>query len=181
MTTYVSPSLPRYALEERNELLSVFIKLDDNKILLILPIIIFVIMSIGLGYIYYLAFTLIYSTSSTNSIPIIMYIGLIVWVTMGLILSIVYIWRLTLKIEMDVSRNEIVITHKSLIINQTKHYSAEHIKDLRASNILPTSFWTGTIAFDYRARTIRFGAILDEAEAKQIIAKIIELFPQYDH
>ncbi len=37
---------------------------------------------------------------------------------------------------------------------------------------------TGQLAFDYGARTIRFGEA-DEAVAKMILAEIQQLFPQY--
>ncbi len=37
----------------------------------------------------------------------------------------------------------------------------------------------GTLAFDYGAKTFRFGAGIDEAEAKQIVAEIQNKFPQY--
>jgi hypothetical protein len=37
----------------------------------------------------------------------------------------------------------------------------------------------GSLAFDYGARTFRFGTSIDEAEAKQIVAEIQQKFPQY--
>jgi hypothetical protein len=37
----------------------------------------------------------------------------------------------------------------------------------------------GAVAFDYGAATFRFGAGIDEAEAKQIVAEIQQKFPQY--
>jgi hypothetical protein len=37
----------------------------------------------------------------------------------------------------------------------------------------------GLIAFDYGAQTFRFGAGVDEAEAKHILEKITARFPQY--
>jgi hypothetical protein len=37
----------------------------------------------------------------------------------------------------------------------------------------------GSIAFDYGARTFRFGSGVDEAEAKQILAEIQQKYPQY--
>jgi hypothetical protein len=35
------------------------------------------------------------------------------------------------------------------------------------------------IAFDYGSQTVRFGAGAGEAEAKQILEKIVARFPQY--
>ncbi len=50
--------------------------------------------------------------------------------------------------------------------------------DLALSSL--TGAWdTGTIAFDYGAKTYRFGKNLDESEARQIVALIHQRFPQY--
>jgi hypothetical protein len=39
-------------------------------------------------------------------------------------------------------------------------------------------FLPGSIAFDYGARTIRFAAGLDEAEARALVERINERFPE---
>lgn len=64
-------------------------------------------------------------------------------------------------------------------------YSLDQIRDLRVSVdrqsiIYRINFWCllnpkrGNIAFDYGAKTYRFGEDIDEAEAKQIIAVLQE-------
>jgi hypothetical protein len=69
-----------------------------------------------------------------------------------------------------------------------KEYELSQIRDLRASPELDNSsrwlsssrFWAlggGSIAFDYGARTYRFGAGLDEAEAKQVAEMIKQRYP----
>jgi hypothetical protein len=60
-------------------------------------------------------------------------------------------------------------------------------KDLRAVTPSPNPMWwwrglylyaslDGTIAFDYGAKTLRFGAGVDEAEAKTIIKTIEDFY-----
>ena len=69
-------------------------------------------------------------------------------------------------------------------------YTAEHIRDLRPDAGLSGGPWgsfgwnmrwggigVGGMAFDYGSRTHRFGDGIDEAEAKQIIAVIVQRLP----
>jgi hypothetical protein len=64
-------------------------------------------------------------------------------------------------------------------------FAGRDVADLRVATSAPNMFdprfmfaaWGiggGAIAFDYGARTHRFGASLDEAEAKQLIPRIQE-------
>ena len=66
-------------------------------------------------------------------------------------------------------------------IEPTREYDATQIRNLRVELTVPTwyrpkrnwgAFDEGTIAFDYGAWTIRFGAGVDEAEASMIIGEI---------
>ena len=97
------------------------------------------------------------------------------WLLGSIFLVIIFFWRFTFKEIIQVSNQGIVVEQQSRILNRSMRYLAEHVKDLRAS----TSFDNKQLAFDYGARTIRFGRGLDEAEAKQIIAVIQEKFPAY--
>lgn len=73
-----------------------------------------------------------------------------------------------------------------------KKYASKYIKDLRVSASISSNYiygWSrssrfyglggGLIAFDYGAKTMTFGIGIDEAEAKQILLKIQQRYPQY--
>ena len=92
--------------------------------------------------------------------------------------------------ETEISAESLIIRRIVASLSRPKEYLAEHIKDLRAghkpANSSDSSFDTDAlhirddgIAFDYGAKTIYFGLGIDEAEAKQIVAKILARFPQY--
>lgn len=51
--------------------------------------------------------------------------------------------------------------------------------DSLAISLLWGTWEKGFIAFDYGAKTYRFGESLDEAEARQIVALIHQRFPHY--
>jgi len=120
---------------------------------------------------------------------------LLIFVTaLGGYLVYQFIWQLSGKEVIDISTHNIVITHAALGIRSPREFSAEHINDLRMSttiidvNNLIFLFYfgsntirrnIGSLAFDYGAKTYRFGAGIDEAEAKMIIAEIGNKFPQY--
>jgi len=107
-----------------------------------------------------------------------------------------FAWQVSGKEVVEVANQSIKLSQVCLGIHPSKEYSASHIRDLRvsSSNVNlnhPMLQWTyfynqpwyhnmsGSLAFDYGARTFRFGMSIDEAEAKQIIAEIQEKFPQY--
>ncbi len=82
------------------------------------------------------------------------------------------------------------IRREVFALSRSKEYLSSHISSLRVS---PESFnpfdWSkgmrfwgiggGVLAFDYGAKTFRFGNGIDEAEAKQIFNEIQLLFPKY--
>jgi hypothetical protein len=71
---------------------------------------------------------------------------------------------------------------------RSQEFDLTQVRDLRAAGMFfhPWSFkaslffWGiggGNIAFDYGAKTYRFGASLEEAEARQLVKTIKERFP----
>ena len=100
-----------------------------------------------------------------------------------------WLWQLTGREVIEVSREGISLSRQVLGRGRAKTYLAEHIQDLRVS---PSPFaamttWRhsrqpfgmlGALAFDYGARTIRF-ADTDEAEAKQILKEIQKRYSRY--
>jgi len=66
-------------------------------------------------------------------------------------------------------------------MGRDRNFDLAHVKDLRvapqsyspSSMSAGTQFWGlsgGPIAFDYGAKTFRFGASLDEPEAREVVA-----------
>ncbi len=102
-------------------------------------------------------------------------------------------WQLAGNEIIEVSNSGITTSRSILGFGLfPKEYSSEYIKALRISasvNANDVFGWSrasrfygiggGIIAFDYGAKTVNFGAGIDEAEAKQILAEIQQRYPQY--
>lgn len=97
-----------------------------------------------------------------------------------------YLWLLVGKEIIEANSKLLRITRQIFRWNSVKEYVAGEVKDLRVdmkqSQFLPLSRMrrylgrNGVIAFDYGAKTFRFGGEIDEAEAKQIIQALEEGF-----
>jgi hypothetical protein len=179
MNSFITPSLPEYKLEESNIGLKVTITNVKYKwVYILLLVFYFVFWIVFGGFILYLYFLL---TIPNNyfEIPPIAYISILIWIISGITIPIIYIWRITLKTEVEVNEKEILVILKSNINKKVMRYQSEFIKELRPSPLPPSGFMTGPIAFDYGAKTVRIGYGLDEAEAKQIIEKIKLKYKNY--
>ena len=123
---------------------------------------------------------------------IFMLVWLTGWTIGGGLALYTFLWQLAGKEIVEVSYEMIKIQNAIFGVGRTKEYSATDIKDFRISPIAAENDlfgWTrtrsvwgrpgGLLAFDYGARTFRFGGGVDEAEAKQILEKIVTRFPQY--
>jgi hypothetical protein len=108
---------------------------------------------------------------------------LAVWMAGGIFVIYTFLWQLVGKEIVEISSESVKYQRAILGLGRVKEYLAIHIKDLRVSPSMTTYRMfahlkaTGPIAFDYGARTYRFGEGIDEAEAKQIIEKIVRRFP----
>ncbi len=85
----------------------------------------------------------------------------------------------------------LAITRRAPVYTRVQRFDLTQIRDLRASPVASTIVGWGTgqyatdlsgltgghLAFDYGAKTYRFGAGVDEAEAKQLVARIVQRFP----
>ena len=123
-----------------------------------------------------------------STVNVISTIGALVIIVLGFLvieLWAVYslLWRFVGKEIVTVSKDAFVITRKMFGWNRYKAYKTNDVSALRISR--PTDYRSelfsefrrmfggaGTIAFDYGAKSFRFGAGLDEAEGRQIIKKI---------
>lgn len=115
-------------------------------------------------------------------------IWLTVWSIAGLTAGYTALWGLAGREIIEVSPLAIRLARRVPGWGRARQYLAEHLQDLRVSPQALPDWWArrsawpsatlGQLAFDYGARTIRFGDC-DEAEAKQILAEIEQRFPQY--
>ena len=117
-------------------------------------------------------------------------IWLIGWTIGGSFALYAWLWQLAGKEKILVNNEGFIISRQVLKFSRSKEYLHAHITSLRVS---PESFnpfdWSksmrfwgiggGVLAFDYGAKTFRFGNGIDEAEAKQIFNEIQLLFPKY--
>jgi len=114
------------------------------------------------------------------------------WTVGGGFALYAFFWQLAGKEIIEVSYDSIKIQRAIFRFGKIKEYLATHIKDLRVApqtmdnNMFgwsrASSVWGisgGFLTFDYGAQTFRFGGGADEAEAKQILEKIVSRFPQY--
>ncbi len=118
---------------------------------------------------------------------------LTLWTFFGVFVTYTLLWQLFGK-EIILISNQAIITKRAVFgfVYFPREYSAEYIKELR---VLPasnqgdlfgmnragwlTGFSGGALAFDYGAKTIRFGMSIDEAEAKQILEEIDQILWRY--
>lgn len=115
----------------------------------------------------------------------------VVWNIIGVFLIYNLLWQLIGKEEIQITNTSIKISYVVFGYKQSKEYLSENIKDLDLARVnmkdvmIPRApfLWgtstTGLVSFDYGARTIRFASSIEEAEAKLILAKIQEKYPQY--
>ena len=115
-----------------------------------------------------------------------------IWTIAGSFALYTFLWQLAGKEKIEIAYDAIKIQDAIFGLGRKKEYSATSIRDLRvslaaaSSNIFgwprTSNYWgkpAGLLAFDYGAKTFRFGSDIDEAEAKQILEKILARFPHY--
>jgi hypothetical protein len=118
-----------------------------------------------------------------------MLVLLAVWTVVGAFGFYVLSWQFAGREVIELSDQSLKVRREVMGIGRTKEYMAEYAKDLRVSPIGYVRGWSmqmrkwgiggGRIAFDYGAKTFRFGDEIDEAEGKQVLAAIQQRYPQY--
>jgi hypothetical protein len=126
---------------------------------------------------------------------------LVMWTYGGISVTKLFLWERIGKEIIVFTRQSITYRRQLPGSKYADEYTAEHIRDLRVSPVEGSwrewhknsrlrksrMFWeftdafteAGTIAFDYGARTIRFGSGLGTPEAQHIVFTITARFPQY--
>jgi hypothetical protein len=183
----IDPPEPRHMIEDDGEVLRITIPSPKRR---------YPILALGFGLVWIVVFSVFFSRSifSPN------YEGEswfpYFWV-LGMILASAYtiavlLWLLFGVEVIKVDYANIKIRRQIFGLGRTRDYGGDHIRRLRAAPIVyattgyRSSFtWEylglsgGQIAFDYGAKTARFGSGLDEAEARMIVDAITQRFHRY--
>jgi len=121
--------------------------------------------------------------------PGVLLLWLAVWMLGGIFAAVALIWTLSGRERVTLTDQYLDVRREALGFGRSRRYDLTSVKDLRVS-LLPSSTmswgngahsWNysgaGAIAFDYGAKTVRFGASIDEAEAKQIVTQLVSRSP----
>jgi hypothetical protein len=115
-------------------------------------------------------------------------IWLLAWTVGGVAALAAWLWVAFGREIVTVTDRAVTVRRDVLGRGRGREHDMAHVRGLRVS-AAPFNPWdpggalrmwgmggAGTIAFDYGARTVRFGGGLDEAEARQIVARVMGQF-----
>lgn len=136
------------------------------------------------------AFAAILNDKSLSGENLFMIGWLIIWMVIGTSALYIWLWNLLGKEVVVINNSGLVIKHEIFGYGRKKEYESMYIKNIRvspqpfnlfnfSSGLQAWGIGGGFIAFDYGAKTYRFGASIDEAEAYQIVERIKKRFPIY--
>ena len=114
---------------------------------------------------------------------------LVMWTIGGAFAMYVWLWNLVGREVIDIDSESLRIKREVVRWGRVRDFTLNHVRALRVAPVTfnpmdfsnGLRFWGvggGAIAFDYGAKTYRFGGALDEAEAKQVLARITERVPR---
>jgi hypothetical protein len=112
---------------------------------------------------------------------------LVVWTIGGVFVFAFLLWTLFGRERVRFSSSEVSLRREALGVGLTRRYQPAAVTHLRAVESVstgpmfgsrdPFGIYSGSIAFDYGAKTIRFGAGIDSAEARKLVADILAAMP----
>lgn len=124
-------------------------------------------------------------SSNTPDPGALLFVGawLVLWTIGGGVAIYIFLWSLVGRERVLVSASRLAIKRDVLGFGRLREYELTHVSDLRVSPSTYSpfdfrsslQFWGiggGVIAFDHGAATVRFGAALEEGEAKSIVARM---------
>jgi hypothetical protein len=104
------------------------------------------------------------------------------WTCGGMFASAAWLWLAFGREVVTLRSGELSVRREALGLGRSKEYDLAYVKNLRVSRVPSASssptgrlqfpLKGGLVAFDYGAKTIRFGGSLDEAEAAQVVSDL---------
>ena len=105
------------------------------------------------------------------------------WTLSGMLASFIWLWNARGREIIRIGDDELKLSREYVWFSRSKFYETKHIRDLRISDLSPSSLATGggmeywglsggAITFDYGPAQAKIGLGLDEAEARHIIQAI---------
>ena len=105
------------------------------------------------------------------------------WSVGGVFSGYLWLWNVAGKELIALRTDTLAIKSDVLGFGNLREFDLAEVRDLRIDRPYPgittltwnspaQMFGTGTIAFDYGAKTFRFGLGLDESEARQLVARL---------
>jgi len=182
----ITPSEPRHTIEDAGEVLRITIPSPKRR---------YPIFSAGFGLVWILVFSVFFSRSlfgpnyeGENWFPYFWTLGMIL---AGAYAIVILLWLLFGAEVIKIDHAGIKTRRQVFGLGRTLDYEGNHIRRLRAAPMVyATTYrsnftseylgWAGgQIAFDYGAKTARFGSGVDEAEARMIVDAITQRFHRY--
>jgi hypothetical protein len=182
----VVPSESRHTIEDNGEMLRITIPALKRR---------YPILATGLGLVWVIIFLPLASRSFFDSsyrgeswLP---YALLVMFVLVCTSAVVILSWLLFGVEVIKVDPAGIKMRRQILGLGRTRECDGDHIRRLRAAPIVYATTYRnnftweylglagGQIAFDYGAKTVRFGGGIDEAEARMIVDAITQRFHRY--
>lgn len=183
MQTAQHPSA-HYSIQDDGVLLRVIVPVPKNE---------FMIFALGLFLVFWVFAEVRILTRELFTLidqgPV-MWIWLLALTATGLEVIKAFFWHMGGKEVIEIRPELIKTKWVAFGFGGAKEYVATKVGNLRISPPAEMSkftwrkdpnYWSsvGTISFDYDWQTIRFGRGIEEAEAKEIIGRVLERFPKY--
>ena len=130
------------------------------------------------------AFATMLSSETPGGVDLFMLVWLCGWALGEVAAATIILWMLRGREVVTVDRDTLIVRREVFGMGPTQEFDTAHVLNLRASP-LPLGMGAhgpsplallrqglGTIAFDYGAKTYRFGISVEEAEARILIRQI---------
>ena len=120
-----------------------------------------------------------------NSRPplVILSVALIAWAAVGLWVASFWLWFAFGKEVITIAEGKLILRNEILGHGRSKEFPLARVKDLRASGLFGSFFaWSGVlkvyglsggvIAFEFEGGSHRFGKLLEEDEAREVVKEL---------
>ena len=109
------------------------------------------------------------------------------WTAFGAAALYTWVWNAFGREAIEIDGRTLTVRREPIPFPRRKQYDLLHVRGLRVVPYESYLWWMrdpfagmrgGPLAFDYGAKTVRFGAGIDEAEARMVLDSIRTRFPE---